>query len=88
VPEAVAHYNAALRLNPNYAKAHNNLGLALIQMDRPAEARHHFEEALRLYPGYEDARRNLEETATKKMNIEHRTPNIERQTGEAEETDR
>ena len=28
VPEAIAHYEQALRLNPDYAEAHNNLGSA------------------------------------------------------------
>ena len=28
-PDAIAEYKAALRINPNYTDAHNNLGLAL-----------------------------------------------------------
>ena len=59
---AIDHFKAAVRLNPDYAKAHNNLGMALRQTGRFAEAKRHFEEALRVYPGYAEARRNLQET--------------------------
>jgi tetratricopeptide (TPR) repeat protein len=31
LPEAIAHFEAALRDNPAYAEAHNNLGTALAQ---------------------------------------------------------
>jgi tetratricopeptide (TPR) repeat protein len=47
-------------VKPDYAEAHNNLGIALGTRGRLAEAIEHFELALRLNPGFVDARRNLE----------------------------
>ena len=37
-PEAVKHYEAALRAEPNYAEAHNNLGAVLLRQGRFEEA--------------------------------------------------
>jgi cytochrome c-type biogenesis protein CcmH/NrfG len=39
-----------LRLNPNYVKAHVNLGVALLKLGRAEEAVAQFDEALRLDP--------------------------------------
>ncbi len=53
MPEAIAEFEAALRIRPDYAEAHNNLGNALEQMpDRLPEAIAHLEAALR---GHSDA---------------------------------
>jgi tetratricopeptide (TPR) repeat protein len=49
-PEAVPLYREALRLDPSYADAHANLGLALAATGRNAEAVTHYREALRLLP--------------------------------------
>jgi Tfp pilus assembly protein PilF len=38
---------------------HNNFGLALLRLGRPAEARAQFEDALRWQPDYAEARANL-----------------------------
>ena len=48
--EAVRHYTEALRLNPHYAQAHNNLGNALMDGGKAEEAIRHYTEALRLNP--------------------------------------
>lgn len=48
--EAVEHYLAALRIEPDYIEAHNNLGIALEIQGRPDEAIGHFQEALRAKP--------------------------------------
>ncbi|MGA2603444.1 MAG: tetratricopeptide repeat protein [Verrucomicrobiia bacterium] len=59
VPEAIVHYEQALRLNPDYAEAHNNLGNALLQTGKIGEAIPQCEQALRIRPDYAEAHNNL-----------------------------
>ena len=58
--EAISQYEEAIRLKPDNANAHNNLGNALRRKGRTGEAIRHFQEALRLKPDYADARKNLD----------------------------
>jgi tetratricopeptide (TPR) repeat protein len=60
MPEAVAHYEQALRINPGYVDAHCNLAAAYGAMGRLDEAIAQLELALRLDPSRADARDNLE----------------------------
>ena len=57
--EAIRHYQEALRLEPERAEAHNNLGTIFYQQGRTGEAIREFQEALRLKPDYAEARKNL-----------------------------
>lgn len=57
--DAIAHYEAALRLRPDYPQAHNNLGFELTRVGRAPEAIAHIEEAIRLRPDFTDANLNL-----------------------------
>src|SRR5437016_3300453 len=57
--QAVEHYQTALRLEPDYAEAHNNAGSALSQQGKLAEAIDHFQQALRIEPDYPDAHNNV-----------------------------
>jgi tetratricopeptide (TPR) repeat protein len=60
--QAIAHYEEALRLEPNYPLAQNNLGVALASQGKTDQAVAHYEEALRLTPNYVEARENLGDT--------------------------
>lgn len=68
-------YTRALELNPNYADAHNNLGVWLYQQRRPREAEMHLREALRLQPLLAPAHNNLgsvlSETGRHEEALEH-----------------
>jgi tetratricopeptide (TPR) repeat protein len=57
--DALAHYDEAIRIRPDYAEAHNNMGPALAAEGRIDDAIAHFTEAIRLRPGYADAHSNL-----------------------------
>ena len=48
--EAIAHFEAAIRLKPDHARAHYSLGVALQRVGRGAEAVPHFEAAIRFEP--------------------------------------
>ena len=57
---ATAALREAVRLRPDYAEAHNNLGIALASQGLIGEAVGHWKEALRIKPDFADARVNLE----------------------------
>jgi protein O-mannosyl-transferase len=57
--EAIAHYNKALELDPNYGEGHYNLANALLRVGRTEEAIAHYEKALEIYPKNISARYNL-----------------------------
>ncbi|MDQ3743778.1 MAG: tetratricopeptide repeat protein, partial [Acidobacteriota bacterium] len=57
--QAVDEFTQAVRLRPEWAEAHNNLGVALGSQGRFKEAVGEHLEALRLKPGYTGALFNL-----------------------------
>jgi len=57
--QALAEFEAALRIDPNYASAHNNAALALTELRRSDEAKQHLIEALRIHPDNPNAHANL-----------------------------
>ena len=60
VPDAAAHFEAALRMKPDYAAAHRGLGLAFARTPgRENDALTELETAVRLAPNLFDARNNL-----------------------------
>jgi tetratricopeptide (TPR) repeat protein len=60
LPEAIDHFEAALRLQPNYPQAYNNLGIALLELPgRLPDAMADFQTALRIQPNYPEAYNNL-----------------------------
>jgi tetratricopeptide (TPR) repeat protein len=60
--EAIGECQVAVRIDPGFAQAHDNLGVALSKAGRMQEAVAEFEAALRLEPDNADARNNLDET--------------------------
>jgi Flp pilus assembly protein TadD len=56
--QAVVHFRDSLRLNPDSAPTHYNLGIALSMQQRLDEALAEFREALRLDPTHADAHNN------------------------------
>lgn len=56
---AIARYQAALALKPNYPEAHNNWGVALCQQGHVEAALPHYQEAIRMQPDDADAHLNL-----------------------------
>jgi len=57
--EAIAEFDAALRLAPDNADLHDNLGVTLARAGRTADALAQFETALRLRPDFPTAHCNL-----------------------------
>jgi len=62
-----------LQAKPDYAEAHNNLGVALAKQGRLKEAMSHFSEALRIKPSFREARDNMDR-ASRKMRRSSRAP--------------
>ena len=57
--EAIAEYREAMRLKPDFAEAHINLGVALRDQGKLDEAIAEYREALRLKPDHAEAHSNL-----------------------------
>ena len=57
--EAIAAYNRAIALKPDYAEAHNNLGIALKDQGRLDEAIAAYHRAIALKPDHAEAHNNL-----------------------------
>jgi tetratricopeptide (TPR) repeat protein len=57
--KAGSHYLEALRLKPDYAEAHNNLGLVLMHEGKGDEAEVQYREAIKDDPTFEKAYNNL-----------------------------
>jgi tetratricopeptide (TPR) repeat protein len=59
VAEAIEQYEMALRINPDFAEAHNDLGNAFERQGKVREAREQYEQALGLNPDLTAARNAL-----------------------------
>jgi protein O-mannosyl-transferase len=57
--DAIAEYETALRIQPDHADAHNNLGSCLARAGRLPEAVAEYQAALRIRPDHSDAHNNL-----------------------------
>jgi tetratricopeptide (TPR) repeat protein len=59
LPQAIDQFRAVIKLRPEYADAHQNLGVALTQLNLDTEAVEEFRKTLALDPNYFSARANL-----------------------------
>jgi len=57
--EALEHLQEAVRLVPEHAQAHNDLGGVLMALGRPEVASHHFRQAVQHQPAFWEAHYNL-----------------------------
>ena len=56
---AISSYGKAIKLKPNYAEAHNNLGNALINRGDPGRAIDSYKRAIKIKPDYAEAHNNI-----------------------------
>ena len=70
VDEAIAHFQEALQIIPDYAEAHNNLGNALLKKGNVDEAIVHYQKALQIKPDYAGDHNNLGYALLKKGNVD------------------
>ena len=68
--EACRHAERALALNPYYAEAYNNLGIALNDLGRLPDAAANYRRALELKPGYPQIHSNLGNTLRNQGNLQ------------------
>ncbi len=59
IGEAIAHYEQALRLKPDYAEAHWHLGFVLLREGKISDAIGHYEQAMQLEPDRAEPHYNL-----------------------------
>ena len=57
--QAILCYQEAIKLKPDFAAAHNNLGICLYEVGRPEEAHVSYKRAIALQPDYADAHNNI-----------------------------
>ena len=55
----IENYKKALQINPNHTDAYNNMGMALYNQGKFAEAVKNYQQAIRLEPDFADAHYNL-----------------------------
>jgi tetratricopeptide (TPR) repeat protein len=70
VDEAIAHFQKALQINPDYAEAYYNLGEALLKKGNVDEAIAHFQKALQINPDFAEAHNNLGEALIQKGSVD------------------
>ena len=79
--QAIADYHEALRIQPNFPDALNNLGLALATQGKYDEAVARYNEALRARPDFPDAHNNLGSALTNQVNTAMRSQNSTKLSG-------
>ncbi len=59
IDEAIAHFQKALKIKPNFAEAHHNLGNAFMRRGQADAAITHYQKSLELWPGDAKSHNNL-----------------------------
>jgi tetratricopeptide (TPR) repeat protein len=54
------HLTEAIRINPDYAEAYNNIGVVFSRLNKFKEASIFFSKAIQVKPDFTEARKNLE----------------------------
>ncbi len=78
VDEAIAHFQKALQIKPDYAEAHVNLGEALFQQGKVDEAMIHFQKALQIRPDYAEAHNNLGNALLQKGRVDEAITHLQK----------
>jgi len=70
VEEAIAHYQKALQIKPDFAEAHYNFGHALLKKGNVDEAIAHYQKALTINPDNAEAHNNFGNALLQKGNVD------------------
>ena len=76
--QAITRYKRALSLRPDYADAHNNLGVALAAQGRVIDAIAHYRRAIGINPDHGNAHSNLGTALASLSRFEEAIPHYER----------
>jgi Flp pilus assembly protein TadD len=76
--EAIAHFQKALEIKPDFAEAHNNLGNLLFQKGRADEAINQYQTALQIKPDYAEAWYNFGNALLQKGNVDEAISHFQR----------
>ncbi len=78
IDEAVAHFEKALEVEPNFAEAHSNLGNVRLRQNRAEEAVAQFQMAVQLDPGLATAHSNLGVTLMSRGQLDEAIAHLQR----------
>ena len=70
VNKAFLYFQMAIKIKPDYAGAHYNLGNALLDKGRISEAISHYKTAIKLNPDFALAQKNLETVLLRSEELE------------------
>ena len=65
------HLTEAIRIDPDYSEAYNNIGVVFSRLNKFKEASTFFSKAIQVKPDFTKARKNLEITGTNLSLIEN-----------------
>ena len=74
----IAEWNKVLEMDPRNAKAHNNLGVALLRQGDLAAGMAHFQQAVEIDPDYSDAQNDLGMALLREEKVDEALPHLQR----------